>query len=254
LRLRLVCCLGAALAVTLCPPAPRPAAASPDPAEERLADRRLSPAALDRLSAKRLGIPYGHDSGPNPPRLDCQTYVEHVFAEALSPTPAEFARTLQRIQYREGVAKEVERYVYPIPDWLHGRWPARDVTTTVAGARSSQMTKVIDRARFFRQPRLAHRGGVFVPERVQTPYIPRASAAGLEYPDGSVAVFVQHRAGIVAAHCGFLFRCNGVTRLRHASQIRRAVIQESLAAYLQRAPAHIIGLKVLVPDGSRWLD
>jgi len=114
------------------------------------------------------------------------------------------------------------------------------------------MSKVIDRARFFRRYDLAHRGGYFAPERVDTPYIPLSQAAGLEYPDGSIVVFVQRRPGIVAAHCGFLFVRNGVTYLRHASQTRHAVIQEPLSNFIQRAPAYMIGLKVLRPDASAW--
>ena len=57
-------------------------------------------------------------------------------------------------------------------------------------------SKIIDRARFFRRYGLAHRGGYFAPERVDTPYIPLSQSAGLQYPDGSIVVFVQRRPGI----------------------------------------------------------
>jgi hypothetical protein len=215
-------------------------------------DPRVSPANLDRLSALSLGVPYGHDGSAHPHRLDCQTYVEHVMAKALTPSNAAFEETLDRLRYRSGVAKPEERLVYPIPDWLEGSWPARDVTLEVAGQTAPQMKKVIDRARFFRRLELAHRGGYFARQEVQTPYIPIAAAAGKEYPDGAIVIFVQQRPGIVAAHCGFLFQREGVTWLRHASQTRHAVIQEPLAAYLQRAPTYVVGLKVLLPDTSRW--
>jgi N-acetylmuramoyl-L-alanine amidase-like len=215
-------------------------------------DPRVSPANLDRVSALSLGVPYGHDGNAHPHRLDCQTYVEHVLAKALTPSNADFEATLDRLRYRSGVAKPEERLVYPIPDWLEGTWPARDVTLDVAGQTAPQMKKVIDRARFFRRLELAHRGGYFARQEVQTPYIPIASAASKEYPDGAIVIFVQQRPGIVAAHCGFLFQRDGATWLRHASQTRRAVIQEPLAAYLQRAPSYVVGLKVLVPDTTRW--
>jgi hypothetical protein len=221
------------------------------PGETEL-DPRLAPLRLAKLSASHFGVPYGHDAAVHPRRLDCQTYIEQVMAEALSPSPAEFERTLNRIRYRNGVVRMEERLVYVIPDWLRGDWPARDVTAAIAGDRSASMTKVIDRARFFGVLSLAHRGGYVAREQVNTPYIPRAAAAGLDYPDGSIAIFVQQRAGIVAGHCGFLFRRNGTTVLRHASQTRGAVIQEPLADYLARMPSYFLGLKVLQPDGSRW--
>jgi len=238
-------------------PVPLPGAAQPVSAQAVPSDPRLSPAKLARLSASKFGVPYGHDGGVHPLRFDCQTYVEHVMAMALSPSADRFEATLNRLRYRDGVVKEVERYVYPIPDWTSGHWPARDVTQLVLAQRTSlrlapRMTKIIDRARFFRRYDLAHRGGYFAPERVNTPYIPMSEAAGLEYPDGSIVVFVQKRPGIVAAHCGFLFRRNGVTYLRHASQTRHAVVQEPLAAFVQRAPAYMIGLKVLQPDAAGW--
>src|SRR5207237_5032100 len=90
----------------------------------------------------------------------------------------------------------------------------------------------------------ANSGDYSAPERVDTPYIPLSQSAGLQYPDGSIVVFVQRRPGIVAAHCGFLFVRGGIATLRHASQTRHAVIQEPLANFLQRAPAYILGLQV----------
>jgi hypothetical protein len=218
----------------------------------RADDGRLSPAALARISAESFGVPYGHDGAVRPARLDCQTYVEQVMAKALSPSPREFERTLNRLRFRDGVARGVERLVYPIPDWLEERWPARDVTQEVAGQQTAQMRKVIDRARFFGRLELAHRGGYFARREVETPYIPRASAGRYPYPDGSIVVFVQRRPGIVAAHCGLLFSRDGVTYLRHASQTRGAVVQERLGDFLQRAPSYFVGLKVLMPDASRW--
>lgn len=238
-------------------PAQAPAAPPPPAAEERPAkpaDTRLSPARLDRISAAFLGAAYGHDAAAWPARVDCQTFIELVLARALARTPAEYVPTLNRIRYRNGVVKEEERYVYVIPDWTRGDWPARDVTQEVAEGRSALMTKIIDRAAFFRRPELAHRGGYVARERVDTPYIPRETAASRDYPDGSIAIFVQQREGIVAAHCGWLFRRGAVTLLRHASQTRHMVIEEPLAVYLARAPRNFVGLKVLVTDLSHWRD
>ena len=128
----------------------------------------------------------------------------------------------------------------------------KHLTAELVGDQAATMSKVIDRARFFGILSLAHRGGYVARETVNTPYIPRAAAFGPPYPDGSIAIFVQQRAGIVAGHCGFLFRRNGMTVLRHASQTRGAVIQEPLATYLHRMPSYFLGLKVLMPDARRW--
>ena len=64
----------------------------------------------------------------------------------------------------------------------------------------------------------------------------------------------MNRITAIKSFFRFLFKRGGTTYLRHASQTKGAVTQEPLADFLTRAPARFLGLKVLLPDFTRWED
>jgi hypothetical protein len=221
----------------------------------------LAPNRLEAISRRYLGTPYkldclGEAIGPDRDPLftrryaDCQTLVEQVMAEALAGSQAELPQTTRRIRYRNGEVRLENRFHYCIPDWLEQPWPARDVTPQVAGRALKTVRRRIDLPTF-----LASRGGnpARAPSKarwVTAGYLPRAQVksrlAGI--PDGSIAIFVIEKPGIVSGHTGFLFRQGSTVMLRHASQTRKKVIDEPLTAYLARAPRRTIGMMVLQPD------
>ena len=218
----------------------------------------LAPGRLERLSRAYLGLPYrldplGEAQGPDRDPLftrhfaDCQTLVEQVMAEAVASHVGGIEAATRLVRYRGSGVRLANRHHYCIPDWLEHPWPARDVTSKIAGTQGKQLRRHIDRTTL-----LAGRGArVRVPvQTVTTDYLPRARVPGLEgrIPGGTIAVFVVDRPGIVAGHVGFLFRKNGRVVLRHASQRRKQVVDQPLTEYLQQAPRKFLGMKVLQPD------
>lgn len=224
----------------------------------------LAPSRVNALSRTYLGVPYaldclgegkGSDADPlfTRSKVDCQTFVEQVIAEAVAPAVGGMDAAVRMIRYRGGHVSLADRYHYCIPDWLENPWPVRDATAEVAGKVARALDRRIDRATF-----LASRGAAIpaqprVPvEAVRTAYIPRAQVAQLQdrLPDGGILMFVLNQPGIVAGHLGFLVRREGKVYLRHASQTRKQVIDEPLTTYLARAPKSFVGVKVLCLDAA----
>lgn len=227
---------------------------------------------LDRVraaSARYLGVPYardplgeGHGVDPDPlydrRRVDCVTFVEQALAEALAPEPAAVLPTLLRLRYHEGKVAFTRRNHHFVADWLpHNAAIVTDVTDALGRDRVRRMTKRIDRAALFAaagQPRggPAGRDALPAPEERSTSYIPRAAVDAVlgRVPEVAVVIFVQDRPGIFAAHTGFLLRDRRGVTLRHASQRHRKVVDEPLRDYLTRAPARIVGIKVLALKGG----
>ncbi|HTE19776.1 MAG TPA: N-acetylmuramoyl-L-alanine amidase-like domain-containing protein [Armatimonadota bacterium] len=223
----------------------------------------LSPERLERISRSYLGKPYkldclGEASGADRDPLftrkwvDCQTLVEQVMAEAVQPLVGDMDRAVRLVRYRDSNVRLENRYHYCIPDWLESRWPARDVTAEVGGARVRTVKRRIDLPGF-----LAQRGGdgSLSPNPARTvvaPYIPRDQISTLQPDrvDGTIGVLVLDKPAIVAGHVGFLFRKNGEVIFRHASQKRNRVIDEPLRVYMARAPRSFIGMMVLRPDAA----
>ena len=224
---------------------------------------QLSPERLERISRAYLGKPYkldclGEASGADKDPLftrkwvDCQTLVEQVMAEAVQPLVGDMDRAVRLIRYRDSNVRLENRYHYCIPDWLESRWPARDVTSEVAGAHVRTVKRRIDLPGF-----LAGRGGdaSLSPTRARTvvaPYVPRAQIGSLQpgRVDGTIGVLVLDKPAIVAGHVGFLFSRNGEVIFRHASQKRNRVMDEPLQVYMARAPRSFIGMMVLRPDAA----
>jgi hypothetical protein len=216
-------------------------------------------------SVRYLGTPYvrdplGEGLGVDPDplydrrRVDCVTFVEQALAEALAPRPAEVLPTLLRLRYREGHVAFTGRNHHFVADWLpHNAWLVTDLTNALGSPHVRRMTKRIDRAALFASAgvkpggRPAGEAAAPPPEERSTTYIPRDKAPALlaRLPDVSIAVFVQDRPGIFAAHTGFLIRGGHTVTLRHASQRQKRVVDEPLLDYLKRAPKRIVGLKVL---------
>jgi hypothetical protein len=178
--------------------------------------------------------------------------VEQVLAEATAPRPDDLPARLRRIRYADGVVGFRTRNHFTVTDWLpRNAWLLRDVTSSLGERRVAPMVKTIDRAAFLRSHGCDARGAGRL--RSETAYIPREAVPVLaaRIPPATLAIIVQRRHGIIAAHCGWLLRPAGAGLvLRHASSARAKVVDEPFVAYLKRQPRNIVGVKLCVVRGE----
>lgn len=155
--------------------------------------------------------------------FDCVTYCETVLAAAMSRTPFEFEDHLRAIRYHNGVVTWRERNHYFFEWGQHNvenrtcRWVAMD------GAIDIQKTVTAERG-------LGRR-------RFPMTVIPRETllANRTELVPGDIIGFVTQRANLDYFHVGFVaFGDKGELLLRHASQTRRRVLDESLDRFAAR--------------------
>lgn len=241
-------------------PGPRTATAAPTGPPPPATPPPIA-ARLAQVSRAYLGTPYRLDPlGEGPAgtvdrdplfdrgHVDCMTFVEQVLAEATAPRPADLPDRLRRIRYQDGVVGFRTRNHFTVTDWLpHNDWLVQDVTEALGHGRTREMVKVIDHAAFFRGHHCDPQGAIR--ERTVTRYIPREALPALvdAVPSGTLAIMVQQKPGIIAAHCGWLLRQPGQPlMLRHASSLRGRVVDEPLLTYLRRQPRQIVGLKLCV--------
>jgi hypothetical protein len=240
-------------------------AAASVPAAAGFATPPALAARIERVSRSYLGTSYRLDplgegaSGEvdrdplfDRGRVDCLTFVEQVLAESTAERPADLLPQLQRIRYRDGIVGFRTRNHFTVTDWLpHNRWVVRDVTETLGRSRTRRMVKVIDHAAFLRSRGCDPAGAR--KERSETNYIPREAVPAIEerIPTASIAILVQRRPGIIAAHCGWLLRPAGKPLiLRHASSLRGRVVDEPFLVFLRRQPRNIVGVKLCVVRGE----
>jgi hypothetical protein len=212
-------------------------------------------ADLAAVDADYVADPLGEGPGAAPDadplcdygRVDCVTFVEQVYALALSPTRAAVDDTLRRIRYRDGQVDFRRRNHYTVSDWLPANaWFIRDVTDTVGAGLTQTMSKTISRKAFFAAKGLT----VDVPdETAGTSYIPRDAVARVlpALRTGDLLIFVIDTPGIIAGHVGLTRVQGGAVSLQHASLARKAVVTVPLLDYLADAPARFVGIKVARP-------
>lgn len=83
-------------------------------------------------------------------RSDCVVFSEHIYAMALSDNWKKFFTMLQRIRYKDGVIGILTRNHYTEADWIvNNSWLIRNITDSLPGVKSVQVTTKIDRAKFF---------------------------------------------------------------------------------------------------------
>lgn len=190
---------------------------------------RSLPERLDRISSRLLGSPYA--AGPLvgsptvPERLvtrtdafDCVTFVETVFALALSEEPSDFPRVLQALRYSGGRLDWSQRHHYTSQWIAHNRKRGR---VRLFG----QDLRVRGKARD-----LDVVAGL-PPVRWVPRYCPVGRAGRLEWRAGDLVAFVSTRADLDVFHVGLVIPGEAPT-LRHASRSRGRVLDQPLASFL----------------------
>ena len=221
------------------------------------------PARVQAYSQRALGTPYRwfplgegpqakYDRGPlvDFARVDCLTFCEQILAMTLADHYEEMFRRLQRLRYREGVIDIRERNHFMLADWLpNNAWLFEDITATIGGGLCVDMRKTIDRAAVLRKKGVPEKelAAMPPPQTLAIKYIPEADLPAIKskLQAGDLAVVIQSRPGIFAAHLGFLLR-DGAGRIffRNASARRgfKKVVDEDfddLVTFLRRNPSWV---------------
>ncbi len=153
--------------------------------------------------------------------FDCVTFCETVLAAAIAKAPAEFDATLRNIRYHNGVVAWRERNHYFFEWGQHNvenktcRWVAMDGSIDMQKTVNTQ--RGLSRRKF---PMLV---------------IPRATvlANKSQLAAGDIIGFVSQRRNLDYFHVGFVtFDGKGELVLRHASQSRHRVLDESMDQFL----------------------
>jgi len=213
-------------------------------------------ADLAAVDAAYVGDPLGEGPGAAPDsdplndfaHVDCVTYVEQVYALALSTDYTQFPDTLRRIRYTDGQIDYRWRNHYTVSDWLPANaWFIRDVTDEVGAGVTRTMTKTIASGKFFGDKGLQQYTDI-PDEEMTTDYIPRDQIEKVlpKLKTGDMVIFVIETPGIIAGHVG-LIRNPGVVSVQHASLTDKKVIISPLADYL-KSVKRFTGIKVARPS------
>ncbi|MHB9026234.1 MAG: N-acetylmuramoyl-L-alanine amidase-like domain-containing protein [Armatimonadota bacterium] len=211
--------------------------------------------AVDSVyKADPLGEGPGAVPDPDPlvdlTNVDCVTYVEQVYALAVSPNRQAFDSLLQRIRYRDARIDFRWRNHYTVADWLPANaWFLRDVTADVGAGHLHDMTKIISRTAFFAGKGLARYADI-PDEILTTQYIPRGEAAAVasKLRTGDMIILLVSTPGIEAGHVGLLRHKAREAQIQHASLSAKRVVTSALLPYLNGLPERFVGFKIARPS------
>jgi hypothetical protein len=211
----------------------------------RVADR------IDFISSKLLGIRYQAHTligGPGHPErfvvrddaFDCVTFCEVVLAAAIARDLAEFETALRRIRYEHGNVQWDQRNHY-FADWSR-RNVENHICRPVAMAPSVAYEKTVTWHRALGKRRVSIDG---IPKAVFLANQKLLAA-------GDIIGFTSGRSDLDYFHTGLVaFGKGGTLLLRHASQSRGRVIEESMATFIAANPVRYVTLlRAAEPDGT----
>lgn len=182
--------------------------------------------------------------------VDCLTFCEQILALTLADNYADMFGRLQRLRYRSGEIDIRTRNHFLMADWLpNNAWLVEDITAALGRELCVEMTKTIDRRATLQKKGvpLKELAAIPPPQTMTIQYIPEASlpAVKTKLLGGEIAVVIQSRPGIFAAHLGFILRdSTGRVFFRNASARRgvKKVVDENfddLVTFLKRNPSWV---------------
>jgi hypothetical protein len=222
----------------------RPAFAGLSRIDRLIVESKAFPTISQRIgfiSNALLGLPYLKHTligGPNLPEqmvlrddgFDCVTYCETVLAAAMVREPSEFAETLRKIRYHDGIVDWRGRNHY------FSEWSDNNVANHIC-------------------QRVTLPGSLAVPRTVN--YMPElgerhVTLAAIPCPDllantklaatGDIVGFVSERAKLDYFHIGFVVIRDGKMFVRHAAQSKHRVLDERMDSFLAFNRVHRVTL------------
>ena len=201
---------------------------------------------LDYFSKKLIGRPYklgpmgeGHlDTKDDKPlvyldSVDCVTYLENVVALAMAKSEKSLYRQLQRLRYKGGKVSYVTRKHYLLADWVgEGKY-----AKVIPMENEVSITRTMPKVEFFKTRNVKYSGKDI---QLNIRYIPLNKAIEMAKNPykGNMKVLGMGIVGttdnIDVTHTGFVIFTPGQKPiLRHASSIKKQVVELPLADYLE---------------------
>jgi len=179
-------------------------------------------------------------------QFDCVTYIEQVYALASSKNADDFQDHLNKIRYKGGKISFVTRNHFFTSDWiLNNSRNFMDVTPILISPQNLQSeTRRLFKKSFFGKHQITAND-----QSYSQFFIPKSKSpeAFLKMKSGDIIAFVGKIDSIFVIHTGLIEikeKTNPV--LWHASSKHKKVVDENLAAYLNRRNP-VIGFIVLRP-------
>jgi len=244
------------------PPAPACVAQMSRPQLEALVERlhalpKLA-ARIDAASAAFVGTPYvldplGEGAGEKPDSdptvrydgVDCVTYVEEVLALCNSSSLAEAEKLLQKIRYVGDTVTYTDRNHFMESEWIPSNEKkgfVKNVTAQVGGKDVIHDVRTVTLAQWkarsdalqLKLPENRIPVGHF--DLVALP-LDKVEAHAAQIPEGSILV-VAHKSDDKTtnrySHLGFVVRHGEQVFVRHASSLKHAVIEDTLAEFVAK--------------------
>jgi len=169
--------------------------------------------------------------------VDCLTFIDYMEAMRLSGSFSEFPENLKRVRYRHGRVSYEERNHF-FTDWREFNSNlVEDITGEIGGDKSRHIKKALnkkgDGAHFL--------PGISCREREIT-YISSESADDLigDLKTGDYAGIYSETDGLDVSHAGIIIRKDDAIYLRHASSVKRRVLDEDFRRYIMSKPGIIV--------------
>lgn len=179
--------------------------------------------------------------------VDCVTFVEHALALALAPSEDSLFTQLQKIRYKDGVISYATRKHYLLLDWVgEGKF-----AKVVPMQGDTAISRTMPKNDFFKAKKMKYLvdGAPAADPQVSIRYLPYAKACEWAKTARSDSLkvmgvaFIGKSEKIDATHTGFVVLKPGdVPRLRHASSLRKQVVEQSLLEYLQSRKGKLPGI------------
>lgn len=208
-----------------------------------------------------VGTPYvAHTLEGNPAEtlvvnlraLDCATFVENMFAMALTSQSEDksfpyFTKVLKALRYHDGAIEGYASRIHYFSDWLFENEKngyLRDVSAEIGGIPfETKVSFMSQNPKFY--PALSDKNEVEKIRKVEASmnerklfFVPKDKISSIEdkLQNGDIVGITTSVAGLDISHEGFVLKKNGHAYLLHASSEQKKVMvsEETLAAYLAK--------------------
>ncbi len=189
---------------------------------------------INLLSDYFLGTPYNltcTGDGPyalleawplvNFEETNCMAFCEHVLALSVSDSWDHFFDNLQQIRYKDGLIGMKTRNHYTMADWLpQNSWLLQDVSATVGGAYTKQVTRTISHRTFFKGKGMTDMRDVLPDRTITLNYVPLEALYKVKerIKAGDIlALLFANKTNIFSAHMLMVVEKNGQKIIRESS-------------------------------------